>query len=105
MGLYVQPSTLRSLPIAARSFPMARSHASSVYVYPSRLHDPAVTTTPTDITRRQRDILDIALRVDQAGEIAANWIYRGQMAILGRDPIAGPIIQVCHLRLYVTRLF
>jgi ubiquinone biosynthesis monooxygenase Coq7 len=32
--------------------------------------------------------------VDQAGEIAANWIYRGQFAVLGRDPRVGPLIQV-----------
>jgi 3-demethoxyubiquinol 3-hydroxylase len=60
----------------------------------SKLHEPAVATTPHNMTREQREILDIALRVDQAGEVAANWIYKGQMAVLGRDPTVGPIIQV-----------
>jgi ubiquinone biosynthesis monooxygenase Coq7 len=52
-----------------------------------------VATTPDDITTAQRDALDRALRVDQAGEVAANWIYKGQLLVLGRDAIAGPIIQ------------
>lgn len=52
-----------------------------------------MATTPPDLTQKQRDILDVALRVDQAGEIAANWIYKGQMAVLGRDRTTGPIIQ------------
>ena len=34
------------------------------------------------------------VRVDQAGEIGANWIYKGQMAVLGKDKKVGPIIQV-----------
>jgi len=33
------------------------------------------------------------MRVDQAGELAANAIYRGQLFVLGRDPKVGPIIQ------------
>lgn len=60
----------------------------------SKLHEPAVATTPHNITHEQREILDTALRVDLAGEVAANWIYKGQMAVLGRDPTVGPIIQV-----------
>jgi len=89
------PFALRLLARSARSFATATSSASSVYTDPSRLHEPAVATTPTEITQKQRDVLDAALRVDQAGEIAANWIYRGQMAVLGRDRTTGPIIQVC----------
>ena len=41
----------------------------------------------------QRGTLENALRVDQAGEVAANWIYKGQMAVLGHDLVAGPLIQ------------
>ncbi|KAL7746204.1 ubiquinone biosynthesis monooxygenase Coq7 [Sorochytrium milnesiophthora] len=33
------------------------------------------------------------LRVNQAGEIGANWIYKGQLAVLGRDPKTGPMLQ------------
>jgi len=71
--------------------------ASARYMNNSDSNDPAVTTTPSNITSEQRHALDSALRVDQAGEVAANWIYRGQMFVLGRDPSAGPLIQVCSL--------
>ncbi|KAG6909466.1 ubiquinone biosynthesis monooxygenase Coq7 [Tephrocybe rancida] len=53
----------------------------------------AVTTTPQNITLRQRAALDSALRVDQAGEVAANYIYMGQLFVLGRDKQTGPLIQ------------
>ncbi|GLB35286.1 putative catalyzes the hydroxylation of 2-polyprenyl-3-methyl-6- methoxy-1,4-benzoquinol (DMQH2) during ubiquinone biosynthesis [Lyophyllum shimeji] len=64
-------------------------------MYTDPLHgtDPAVTTTPQNITAQQREALDSALRVDQAGEVAANWIYKGQLFVLGRDKRAGPLIQ------------
>lgn len=42
----------------------------------------------------ERATLNSAIRVDQAGEVAANWIYKGQMAVLGRDPTVGRVIQV-----------
>jgi 3-demethoxyubiquinol 3-hydroxylase len=91
MGLLI----LRNLTVATRLARTTASTASSAYTDPSSPQRPAVATTPADITQEQRDFLDAALRVDQAGEVAANWIYRGQMAVLGRDPISGPIIQVC----------
>ncbi|KDQ59416.1 hypothetical protein JAAARDRAFT_205469 [Jaapia argillacea MUCL 33604] len=72
---------------------LATTAPSSVYFDETKSNDPAVSTTPPDLTPAQRHILDSALRVDQAGEVAANWIYRGQMAVLGRDPRTGPIIQ------------
>jgi Ubiquinone biosynthesis protein COQ7 len=68
---------------------------SAVYMDPSKSRDPAVASTPGGLTAMQREALDSALRVDQAGEVAANWIYKGQFAVLGRDPTAGPLIQVC----------
>lgn len=43
---------------------------------------PAVSGTP-ELSSHQREILDGSLRVDQAGEIAAVWIYKGQQAVLG----------------------
>ncbi|KIK63867.1 hypothetical protein GYMLUDRAFT_40947 [Collybiopsis luxurians FD-317 M1] len=70
-----------------------RSLASSAYTNPSNPNDPALTTTPLNITDQQRSALDSALRVDQAGEVAANWIYYGQHFILGQQPITGPLIQ------------
>jgi len=93
MGLRIHPSALAAVARSARSFATATPNASSAYTDHSRLNEPAVATTPPDLTQKQRDILDVALRVDQAGEIAANWIYKGQMAVLGRDRTTGPIIQ------------
>lgn len=52
-----------------------------------------MTSTPKDITREQRKALEGALRVDQAGEVAANWIYHGQHYVLGKDRETGPLIQ------------
>lgn len=74
-------STSRTLPSAAYTDPAHRQEAST-------------STTPQDITDKERDVLHAALRVDQAGEVAANWIYRGQLAVLGRDRATGPLIQV-----------
>ncbi|KAF9050734.1 COQ7-domain-containing protein [Hymenopellis radicata] len=54
--------------------------------------NPAVSTTP-DVPTDQRRALDSALRVDQAGEIAATWIYKGQILILGRDKKLEPMLQ------------
>lgn len=33
------------------------------------------------------------LKVDHAGEVGANFIYQGQLAILGKDAVVGPVIQ------------
>ncbi|KAJ3997971.1 COQ7 protein [Lentinula boryana] len=67
--------------------------ASNAYTKPSSPSDAAISTTPLDITDEQRAALDSALRVDQAGEVAANWIYYGQHYILGKQPVTGPLIQ------------
>ncbi|KAJ8592773.1 COQ7-domain-containing protein [Rhizopogon salebrosus TDB-379] len=58
------------------------SRASTFYTDPSKNQEP-----------EQREILDNALRVNQAGEIAANWIYRGLVTVPGRDPRIGLLIQ------------
>ena len=52
-----------------------------------------MTSTPQGISSKLRKELESALRVDQAGELAANWIYKGQHDVLGRDPATGPLIQ------------
>src|SRR5438045_3113737 len=46
------------------------------------------------LTSKQKQLIDSMIRIDQAGEIGANYIYKGQMAILGNDKKVGPIIQV-----------
>lgn len=70
-----------------------RSLASHAYTDPKNSSHVSVTTT-SDLRRSDRTTLEKAIRVDHAGEIAANFIYRGQMAVLGRDKKVGPVIQV-----------
>ncbi|PCH38794.1 COQ7 protein [Wolfiporia cocos MD-104 SS10] len=71
-----------------------RRLASDAYTDAQQSTNAAVSTTPVfKLPERQRRTLESALRVDQAGELAANAIYQGQMAVLGRDPATGPLIQ------------
>lgn len=65
-----------------------------MYLDPTRSNELSFKTSPLDLTHAQREALDSALRVDQAGEIAANWIYKGQMVVLGHDPKLRFLIQV-----------
>ncbi|KAI0747701.1 COQ7 protein [Daedaleopsis nitida] len=66
---------------------------SSIYLDPARSQEASVTSTPHNIPPALRNELESALRVDQAGELAANWIYKGQHDVLGRDAATGPLIQ------------
>ena len=66
--------------------------ATDFYTDPTRASESTVTSTP-EINASQRKILDSALRIDQAGEIAANAIYKGQMTVLSGDPQVGHLIQ------------
>lgn len=43
--------------------------------------------------RRRRQLYDRIVRVDHSGELAADRIYWGQMAVLNRDPKHSPVIQ------------
>lgn len=45
------------------------------------------------LARRRRQMYQRILRVDHAGELGADRIYSGQMAVLASDPTAGPVIQ------------
>jgi 3-demethoxyubiquinol 3-hydroxylase len=65
-----------------------------VYFDPSNASEPSVSQTPQNLTKAQREELQRALRVDQAGEVAANYIYKGQLAVFQKDPKYGPLIQV-----------
>ena len=50
--------------------------------------------TTSDINSEARKaLLDKILRVDHAGELGANRIYQGQMAVLGKSSV-GPVIEV-----------
>ena len=55
----------------------------------------ASSLTSFDSTPAQKAeaLIDRVIRVDQAGELAADRIYAGQMAVLGRTDV-GPTIQV-----------
>jgi 3-demethoxyubiquinol 3-hydroxylase len=66
---------------------------SSAYLDPAISSDLSVSSTPEDLSSSQRKLLEAALRVDQAGEVAANYIYEGQLAILRRDPATAALIQ------------
>ena len=45
--------------------------------------DRRATEETPELNPRQREIIEKIIRVDQAGELGANYIYRGQRAILG----------------------
>jgi len=66
---------------------------SSAYLGSYNAADLSVSSTPEDLTSSQRNTLHAALRVDQAGEVAANYIYQGQLAFLKRDPPTASLIQ------------
>jgi len=85
---------LRTLTGTARQLP------SKAYTAAPKCSNPGTESTPSDLKPAERIFLDSALRVDQAGEIAANYIYQGQMAVLGRDREAGKLIQVCAQQIY-----
>jgi demethoxyubiquinone hydroxylase (CLK1/Coq7/Cat5 family) len=70
-----------------------RPTPSSAYLDPTRNSDASTSSTPHDLSASQRRVLEAALRVDQAGEVAANYIYAGQLAVLRRDPAAAALIQ------------
>ncbi|KAM0792897.1 hypothetical protein ACM66B_002658 [Microbotryomycetes sp. NB124-2] len=55
----------------------------------------ATRTTPADLTPRQKQLLEEIIRVDQAGEVGANYIYQGQHAVFkrGRDKRVADIVQ------------
>jgi demethoxyubiquinone hydroxylase (CLK1/Coq7/Cat5 family) len=68
----------------------ARAHstlASAAYTDASLPRGAATTGTPSDLSAADRAALHASLRVDQAGEVAADYIYRGQLAVLKGDAV------------------
>jgi ubiquinone biosynthesis monooxygenase Coq7 len=61
--------------------------ASAVYTDASLPRGAATTGTPSDLSADDRAALHASLRVDQAGEVAADYIYRGQLAVLKGDAV------------------
>ena len=86
-------SSSRLIASTSRRFVSAARQPSDAYTRPVEPSITSVNSTPK-LTRAQSGCIDRAIRVDQAGEVAANYIYQGQMAVLGRDRVVGPIIQV-----------
>ncbi|KAG8988571.1 hypothetical protein FRB90_002682 [Tulasnella sp. 427] len=86
--------TVRRIPASTRTSPSAircaSRLASDAYFEPA---SEGTSKTPENLTPRQREVLSKALRVDQAGELAANTIYQGQHFVLGRDQKVGDVIQ------------
>lgn len=76
----------------------SRPQPSAAYFDPSKATHPSVTQTPEDLNEAQRKELQSALRVDQAGEVAANYIYKGQLAVFQTDSEYGPLIQASPTR-------
>lgn len=66
----------------------------------------ATRSTPLDLTPKQRQLLEEIIRVDQAGELGANYIYQGQHAVFrrGRDKRVADIVQVSALPLRIAIL-
>lgn len=62
---------------------------------PSPIADPATSETPIDLSEKEREMLARIIRVDQAGELGANYIYRGQHAVLkrGNDTRVADLVQ------------
>ncbi|KAI0303377.1 COQ7 protein [Multifurca ochricompacta] len=83
--LSLSPRLLHSL--------VQRPGPSSAYLDPNMSPDVSTCSTPNDLSPSRRKVLEAALRVDQAGEVAANYIYQGQLAVLRRDPETAALIQ------------
>ncbi|KAG8941775.1 hypothetical protein FRC04_004092 [Tulasnella sp. 424] len=87
LALSKLPTKTKIAPSAIR---LASRLASDAYFEPA---SEGTSKTPENLTPRQRQVLSQALRVDQAGELAANTIYQGQHFVLGQDRKVGDVIQ------------
>ncbi|CAB5178248.1 unnamed protein product [Rhizophagus irregularis] len=75
-------------------FSYNKIHTTSIkYNSPSKGTNNHDQNKNISLTPKQKKLIDSMIRIDQAGEIGANYIYKGQMAILGNDKKVGPIIQ------------
>ena len=61
--------------------------------YESRCFASSLSSFDSTPEQKTQALIDRIIRVDQAGELAADRIYAGQMAVLGRTDV-GPTIQV-----------
>ncbi|GAA6038509.1 hypothetical protein JCM8097_004604 [Rhodosporidiobolus ruineniae] len=89
---YGQPALASSAYLPARP----SSSASSTEPPHPLAQDLRATTETPELTPRQREIVERIIRVDQAGELGANYIYYGQHAVLanlGRDKRVAELVQ------------
>ena len=71
----------------------SRPLARSLVRIESRRFGSSLTSFDATPEQRNRELIDKIIRVDHAGELGADRIYAGQMAVLGRTDV-GPTIQV-----------
>ncbi|KAL0073590.1 ubiquinone biosynthesis protein COQ7 [Phycomyces blakesleeanus] len=57
-----------------------------------RVYSTVPGVSQRSLTQREKDALEPMIRVDQAGEVGAYYIYKGQLAVLGHDKKLGPIL-------------
>ncbi|KAF9985276.1 ubiquinone biosynthesis monooxygenase Coq7 [Mortierella antarctica] len=85
------------IPSARRAFSTSVTPRQSVppgeNIQPSSASPSSDAVPPLRLSKEQREVLEEMIRVDQAGELGANWIYRGQYAVLGSDKKVGPLLQ------------
>lgn len=89
-------SRLPSTPLLRSFAHPHRPQPSSAYLDPGTAPDVSTASTPDHLSPSQRGLLEAALRVDQAGEVAANYIYMGQLAVLRHDPATASLIQASY---------
>ncbi|PVU92486.1 hypothetical protein BB561_003802 [Smittium simulii] len=85
------PNNLNKLSKLPKPFFLFSKNVSLVQLqqhnfYSSQQNQNANPQTKRELTAQEKSLIDRMIRVDQAGETAAVWIYRGQKAILGKDP-------------------
>lgn len=56
-------------------------------------NSPSQKVSDRALTSKERAFLEPMIRVDQAGEVGAYYIYKGQIAVLGNDKKLRPILQ------------
>lgn len=86
----VPARTLLRLSVASTSRRIQRAF------YTTKLSDNEAETpnlSSRKLTPEELEFIKPMIRVDQAGEIGANYIYMGQMAVLGKDKNLRPILQ------------
>ncbi|CAO3634080.1 unnamed protein product [Mucor hiemalis] len=56
-------------------------------------NSPSRPVSDRALTPKEREFIEPMIRVDQAGEVGAYYIYKGQIAVLGHDKKLRPILQ------------